>query len=279
MTDKTLTRIAALLRQAEGTDNEHEAAAFLQAAQRLATAASIDLAVARAHTERREARATPVQQRVEIGERGSRGLRTYVELFLAVARANDVTCDIAGDSTAVFCYGFAADIEVCESLYASLAVQMVRACETYLAGGEFRQELVWRQVVRTDGRRTRRQWVQAPVHATTARINFQQAFARRVGARLAEARQAARQEALDRDVAAPGSSESTELVLRAKEVELRDFYRTTSTARGTWKGRQAPSVVSGSARRAGDRAGRRARLGGERAIGGARPALPDGMAS
>ncbi|MEO6794476.1 MAG: DUF2786 domain-containing protein, partial [Mycobacterium sp.] len=42
-----LARIAALLRQAEGTDNAHEADAFMSAAQRLATATSIDLAVAR----------------------------------------------------------------------------------------------------------------------------------------------------------------------------------------------------------------------------------------
>ncbi len=39
--DKMLGRIAALLRQAEGTDNQHEADAFMAAAQRLATAASI----------------------------------------------------------------------------------------------------------------------------------------------------------------------------------------------------------------------------------------------
>ena len=45
--DKMLARIAALLRQAEGTDNPHEAEAFMAAAQRLATATSIDLAVAR----------------------------------------------------------------------------------------------------------------------------------------------------------------------------------------------------------------------------------------
>jgi hypothetical protein len=46
--DKMLARIAALLRQAEGTDNQHEADAFMAAAQRLATATSIDLALARA---------------------------------------------------------------------------------------------------------------------------------------------------------------------------------------------------------------------------------------
>ena len=50
--DKMLARIAALLRQAEGTDNAHEAEAFMAAAQRLATATSIDLAVARSHSHR-----------------------------------------------------------------------------------------------------------------------------------------------------------------------------------------------------------------------------------
>jgi len=47
---KMLERIAALLRQAENTDNPHEAEAFMSAAQRLATTTSIDLAVARAHS-------------------------------------------------------------------------------------------------------------------------------------------------------------------------------------------------------------------------------------
>ena len=44
--DRMLARIAALLRQAENTDNPHEAEAFMAAAQRLATTTSIDLAVA-----------------------------------------------------------------------------------------------------------------------------------------------------------------------------------------------------------------------------------------
>lgn len=276
--DKTLTRIAGLLRQAEGTDNQHEADAYLQAAQRLATTASIDLAVARAHTAAKEARAVPMQKAVRLGEPGTRGLRTYVELFLAISRANDVTCDIAANSTTVYCYGFKPDIATCETLYASLAVQMVRACDTYIKSGAYRAETVERLVTVREywGSELRR--VEAPVHASTARINFQQAYARRIGARLAEAGQQARQQAVaaERDAATPAGSTSTELALRGKQLELRDFYRTTSKARGTWKGFRAQAGYSNHARMAGDRAARRARLDAEQEIGGARRALGPG---
>src|SRR5947208_987521 len=125
MTDKYLTKIAALLRKAETTDNEHEAEAFLQAAQRLATQSSIDLAVARAHTSEREKRAVPTQRTIPIGESGKRGLRTFVQLFLEIGRANNVTCDIARDSSVVYAYGFDTDIDAAEALYSSLVVQMV----------------------------------------------------------------------------------------------------------------------------------------------------------
>ena len=85
--DKMLARIAALLRQAEGTDNAHEAEAFMSAAQRLATATSIDLAVARSHADKRTPAQTPVQRTITIGTAGSKGLRTYVQLFVVVPAA------------------------------------------------------------------------------------------------------------------------------------------------------------------------------------------------
>src|SRR6478752_2586102 len=193
MSDKDLTRIAALLRKAEGTDNEHEADAYLQAAQRLATLASVDLAVVRAHTQRRERRPVPTQRAVVIGESGKRGLRTYVELFLAIGRANNLTCDIARDSTRVHAFGFDTDIDMAETLYASLVVQMVRASDAYIKSGDYALEKVIKQVaVSTPGRwRQEYRYVEKPVHATTARINFQQAFAYRIAARLAQARQEA----------------------------------------------------------------------------------------
>ncbi|HZC51133.1 MAG TPA: DUF2786 domain-containing protein [Mycobacterium sp.] len=237
--DKMLARIAALLRQAEGTDNAHEADAFMSAAQRLATAASIDLAVARSHSSNRSAAQTPTQRTITIGTAGSRGLRTYVQLFVVIAAANDVRCDVASNSTFVYAYGFAEDIDTTHALYASLVVQMVRASDTYLASGAHR-----------------------PTPTITARLNFQLAFGARVGQRLSEARDETRREATKDRRRSPG----TAIALRDKELELHDYYRSASKARGTWQASRASAGYSSAARRDrtrnGDTCGQRRRTDG-----------------
>lgn len=244
--DKVLARIGALLRQAEGTDNTHEADAFLSAAQRLATAASIDLAVARSHAAERSRAQTPIQRTITIGVAGTRGLRTYVQLFVLIASANDVRCDVASNSTFLYAYGFTEDIDATHALYASLVVQMVRASDAYLASGAHR-----------------------PTPTITARLNFQLAFGSRVGQRLAEARDQTRRDAAKDSRRTPG----TAIALRDKEVELSDYYRSASKARGTWRAARASAGYSSAARRAGDRAGRRARLANSPELPGVRSAL------
>ena len=229
-----LARIAALLRKAENTDNTHEAEAYMAAAQRLATTTSIDLAVARAHAATRSRAQEPTQRTITIGTAGARGLRTYVQLFVVIAAANDVKCDVASNSTFVYAYGFAEDIDATHALYAGLVGQMVKASNDYLALGEHK-----------------------PTPTITARLNFQLAFGARVGQRLAEAREEARQEATRRAEDSPG----TALALRNKDLELKNHYRQASQARGTWRASSATAGYSSAARRAGDRAGRRARLG------------------
>ncbi|WP_421842860.1 DUF2786 domain-containing protein [Mycobacterium sp.] len=244
--DKVLARIGALLRQAEGTDNTHEADAFLSAAQRLATAASIDLAVARTHAAERSRAQTPIQRTITIGVAGTRGLRTYVQLFVLIASANDVRCDVASNSTFLYAYGFTEDIDATHALYASLVVQMVRASDAYLASGAHR-----------------------PTPTITARLNFQLAFGSRVGQRLADARDQTRRDAAKDSRRTPG----TAIALRDKEVELSDYYRSASKARGTWRAARASAGYSSAARRAGDRAGRRARLANSPELPGVRSAL------
>lgn len=259
--DKLLTRIGGLLRQAESTDNEHEAEAFMAAAQRLATRSSIDLAVARAHIAGRERRPTPMQKVVPIGEAGKKGLRTYVQLFVAIAAANDVRCDVTRTSTQVYAYGFDTDIATCEALYTSLLVQMVRASDHYIKSGAYKSATVEKVVVETRwGRRVQRR-IQAPVAAVTARLNFQMAFADRIGRRLAQVKADVEAEAVRDDAGSAESAAGTALALRNKDLELTDFYSRTSDARGTWRGPQESTGYSPAARRAGDRAGRSARLG------------------
>ena len=226
--DKMLARIAALLRQAENTDNSHEAEAFMAAAQRLATTTSIDLAVARAHSATRTAAQAPVQRTVTIGNPGSKGLRTYVQLFVVIALANDVKCDVASNSTFVYAYGFSEDLEATHALYASLVVQMVKASDSYIASGQHR-----------------------PTPTITARLNFQLAFGARVGQRLSDARDEARQA-------------STAELPTGREPRLRCATRILSWCpstsrrprRGERGGPRVPSAgYSSEARRAGDRAG------------------------
>ena len=244
--DKMLARIAALLRQAEGTDNPHEAEAFMAAAQRLATATSIDLAVARSHAPTRTAAQNPVQRTITIGNKGAKGLRTYVQLFAVIAAANDVKVDVASNSTFVYVYGFAEDIDASHALYASLVMQMVRASEAYLASGQHR-----------------------PTPTITARLNFHLAFGARIGQRLVQARDEAQQQVRESLKSLPG----TAIALRNKELELQDFYSRESRARGTWQAHRATAGYSSAARRAGDRAGRRARLGNSSELSNGRAAL------
>src|SRR5882757_2042928 len=206
--DKMLARIAALLRQAEKTDNAHEAEAFMAAAQRLATTTSIDLAVARAHAATRSPAQVPVQRTITIGEAGTRGLRTYVQLFVVIAAANDLKCDVASNSTFVYAYGFEEDIDATHALYASLVMQMVKASEGYIGTGQHR-----------------------PTPTITARLNFQLAFGARVGQRLSDAREEAKNEATKGRDRQPG----TTIALRNKDIELKSFYRVASKARGTWR--------------------------------------------
>ena len=65
----------------------------------------------------------------------------------------------------------------------------------------------------------------------------------------------------------------TAIALRDKDLELKDYYRQASRARGTWRATSATAGYSSAARQAGDRAGRRARLGGSSELSGARPSL------
>ena len=216
--DRLVDRIGKLLAQAEGTDNEHEAAAFVERAQALATSHAVDLELARARQRERHRHSTAeplVQERTDIGERGRRGNRHRVLLYAVVARVNDVLVNVAHDSTYVLGFGHRSDLDVAERLYASLAVQMTAAAQRRLDAGEHRR---------------------AGVAGQTWRLSFYDGWVEAVGRRLEQARDRAVAQAVAAAPApAPGQA-SAALVLRAKADRVRDFYSSASEARGSWRG-------------------------------------------
>ena len=204
--DRSLERIAGLQNQAENAGTEAEAAVFMEKAQQLATLRGIDLAKARSLTKSKE-KTTPIQKTVTIGERGKRGLSTFTNLFIEIARAQDIKINISHNHTRVYCYGFSEDIEAAEILYASLVVQMVDASEKYLATGEYKNETVYKQVYKkyddpyyydTKGYMA---WENAPLGKQGARINFQEAYGDRIGSRLSSAKWEAEKEIIEREKA------------------------------------------------------------------------------
>jgi len=263
--DRTLLRIGRLLRQAERTGNTAERDAFFAKAQTLATRHQIALAVARATAQSEERREDPTWETVLIGESGKRSLARYVRLVLEIARANDVRVAIYTSNTRVTLYGFPTDIAVVKALYASLVTQMVTDGDAHLRSGAHKsdQREVWNS--------RRRRWEWRPVHGSTARAAFYEAWADHIGDRLAQARAAARSAAVAEDAPVVEGSTSTELALRAKEVEVVDYFgrmQGEHGIRGTWKGSASAAHAAPGSHDAGVQAAARARLGTEQAIEG-----------
>jgi hypothetical protein len=247
--DRLVDKVGKLLAQAEGTDNEHEAAAFVERAQQLATAHAVDLELARSRQSARRGGGEPlVQERVDVGARGKRGNRHRVLLYSVVARVNDVLVNVAHDSTYVLGFGHRADLDVVERLWASLAVQMTAAAQRRLDAGEHRT---------------------AGVAAQTWRLSFYDGWVAAVAERLQAAREralsVASQAAADGPAGADraaGPRPSAELVLRAKAERVQEFYAGASQARGSWRGPwTGRTAVSRRAAASGRADGARADLG------------------
>lgn len=262
-----LERIAALLAKAERTDNEAEADAYLTKAQMLATLASIDLATARDHTKTTET-LMPVSRTVTIGLKGKRANSHLVNLFVTVAHSNSAHVDVARDSTYVISYGMPSDLDSIETLFSSLAIQMITHGNTYVNSGSWRGEKFDGRVRVPGGYRRRR----VEFTAQTARAAFYRAYIVRIGERLQEGRAEAIRENDSKSQSRGDASGA--LVLADREKEIRLFHGKNSQARGSWSGYSgAATSNSGSAASAGRKAASDANLGGRRELPGARREL------
>ena len=236
MSERVLDKIGKLLAQAEGTSNEHEAEAFVSRAQELATHYAVDLELARARQAARRLKDQEEafeQRTLQVGERGRRGNRQLVMLYVVVAAANDVMVNVAHDSTFVIGFGYGADLDVVERLWASLATQMAGAAGRRLRAGEHRT---------------------ARVAAVSWRLSFYEGWLHAVQTRLEQARERVLQQPVE-------GAASGALVLRKKAERVREFHDKASEARGTWRGSRGDRQVHGGAWHAGEADGRLARLG------------------
>ncbi len=270
----SIDRISKLLQMAERAKTAEEAAAFFAKAQALATAHEISLAEARQRqpTAQRE---QPVQQLVTVGRPRQQANRHYLRLLVALARTNGCEIGLYNNNTAAVLFGLPSDIATVERLFASVAPQMVRLGEQYLAAGSWRAELVVDLRSRTARPATRQ----------SARASFYQGFTDTLSTRIRQAADQAKRAAEDseraagdhfhqgdgHDAASPQRT-GVEIALRAKELEVRAFAK-QHLGGGTWRGGRAPSGVALGSYRAGDKAANSVRIGTQTAIGDDRRAL------
>lgn len=271
MNQPKLSLIADLLARAEDPHTtQAERDLSLQRAQRESARHGIDLAEAAYAAAQRGKPMEPEERRIIIGKSGTRGLRIYTDLFLCVARINDLKNLISSDGSTVWAHGMASDIDMAETIYASLLVQMNVAAEEWLATGEYLGDFnpddpgyVWSE--RTYGYEKRR----AP-NKGVARRNFQRGFIARIDHLLwlekAEARWDAENAAEEaRDAAEPTQNHramtTTALALRAKSQAVENFHDKIlkdQKIRGSYRGERGPRqshyIAEMAGRSAADRA-------------------------
>jgi hypothetical protein len=249
-----LETLSKLLNQAENAATEAEAEAFFGKAQELATLHAISLAEARAHAQRSQRREEPTHEQVTIGLPRQHINSHLCLLSVAIGEANSLRTNIASNNTFIIWFGLPSDIEAGTLLLNSVSHQMVRSADAFVRGRAWASD----RDVDSGG----------PMTAQKARKSYYSAYVRVIGQRLMAARKQAEAE-YDRTMPEAGGAA---LVLRGKEVEVRDYYARNSSARGSWRGDRTSFASSTAVKRAHADA-RAARLAPAREIGGSRPAV------
>lgn len=147
--DKIVDRIAKFLAVAgnEGaTDAERERA--MERATYLSQLHSLDLSIARAHQAKKEKVEEPERRQYKVGMTGrDRGSRItwhgrnahFVDLYIAIAEANDLKVLISQNNVYCWGLGFPSDHDVVEKMFAVLSLQMVQEADAELKRGANRE--------------------------------------------------------------------------------------------------------------------------------------------
>lgn len=269
--ESDVAKISRLLRQAESTPYEGEAETFMARAQTLATRHSIDLAMARAHSAKAEAREVPEHRAQTIGVRGQRNLQISTDLYAYIASLFDVKAFVSTDHTTVYPMGMPSDLDLVDVIFSSLVVQMTAAANAFIKAGTYKSEVVWRKTHRRDD------WgdyAYLPVDGRTARRSFLSGFSSRIYTRLRTAVRETTAEA-ETEFGAQGASDesgavvSVAVVLREKRAEVDAFVKEEYERRNVRVAsrRTGSDNYSASSASAGRAAADRARVGSTRQIG------------
>lgn len=171
MADKMLDRISKLLNQAERADEgSPEREAFMEKAMVLSQAHSIDLSIARAHQANKEKVEEPERRTYHVGQKGewkpgkllvmtpvARNAH-LVDLFCAVAEANDLEVLISTDNTTCWALGFPSDHDVAEKMFGVLSVQMVAEADHRIKNKEHCEPRTVQATVREEIPHDERAW-------------------------------------------------------------------------------------------------------------------------
>jgi len=143
--EKMIDRIAKILNQGESLpEGSPERELFMERAFALSQAHSIDLAIARAHTQNKEKVEEPEERQYVIGQRGRRSQSAkwshFVDLVFALGEAYDMSGVLARDRSWVALMGYPSDHEMVERMYTMLSTQMVVDADTALKRGDNKAE-------------------------------------------------------------------------------------------------------------------------------------------
>lgn len=252
--DGITDKVGKLLTHADKAGTDEERRTYLEKAEGLAAEHSINLALIR--KKQADAHEDKDRDRPITGELFSLTAlpsTTYrnlaVELGSAIARAHGAECTIRGKSMYMTFYGFSEDVHLTELMLARVTPMMFEEADRYLKTPEHKM---------------------SGVASVSARITFCKNFAWEVGKRLKEAVEQTEKEVVETLALTDGSaSASTELALREKAVEVRDYVDREfkrQGVRGSWRGSNT-SNWSGGAAEAGKTAAQNANLHGRKVLG------------